>query len=288
MHDIATTVVSHLEMARKTLVYARGLRMVRGLSRFVEGKVSIDEDDLPYESPDQMHHRQTQQSASLGASHRTHALNAAGNKERWDDAHDEKHDQHKSRSSNVNGFTTKSQGQTSSVMLDPFPHTEQEQRSTHAQDASAHQPSSKQPKHQAGSDIQEDLLSDGVRKSIGRAAVIINQALATSGVLFLDASVGEFGHLRNAENGGSSAEDSDDNSTSTGSDKEKDDASIHAQEEQFEGLNIGSQKLCRQLGSAYDQSSLLESNTGVLHRGIPEKFLKSIMRRNPYGRIWHL
>lgn len=36
MQDIATTVISHLEMARATLAHGRGLRMVKGLSGFVE------------------------------------------------------------------------------------------------------------------------------------------------------------------------------------------------------------------------------------------------------------
>lgn len=44
MQDVATTVIRHLEMERTRFAHARGMRLVKGLSRFMEGKESIEED----------------------------------------------------------------------------------------------------------------------------------------------------------------------------------------------------------------------------------------------------
>ena len=48
MHDVATTIVDHLEMERTRLAHTRGMQLVKGLSRFMEGKDSID-DDLSFQ-----------------------------------------------------------------------------------------------------------------------------------------------------------------------------------------------------------------------------------------------
>ena len=71
------------------------------------------------------------------------------------------------------------------------------------------------------------------------------------------------------------------------SDKESNSVSKHAPENWSEDSNSASQKPCRLLGSAYDYAQMPDSKAGVLHHGVPERFLKSVMRRYLYGKIWH-
>ena len=42
MEDVAASIVGHLELARTKPVYQRGIKMVKGLSRFIEGKFPKD------------------------------------------------------------------------------------------------------------------------------------------------------------------------------------------------------------------------------------------------------
>jgi hypothetical protein len=86
MQDVAKTIMAHLEMCRTTVRHARGLKMVQGISRFVEGKSGTEGDDeTAFKDTTEMRDHQAAQTSSLRASGRTNAMNAASNAERLDD-----------------------------------------------------------------------------------------------------------------------------------------------------------------------------------------------------------
>lgn len=233
-----------------------------------------------------MRDRLNQQSANVDMSARARALNAASNKERLEDAHYESQDQIKPRPSSAYDIPSRSARQTSRSISPPNNHVQRDQQSRTANGMGASDEASVAGYDPQTPDTEGGFLSTGVRSSFQRAAVIVNQALATSGVLFLDASISEFGRLRSSGGDGGSSSEGYTTSASNESDKEKDDASKLESGSLTEEDYLASQKPCRQLASAYDPTEMMDSNAGVLHRGVPERFLKSVMRRHPYGSIW--
>ena len=311
MQDIAKTIVSHLEMARVAITHARGLRMVKGLSRFVEGKEDLDENyGIVYRDMVDMEDRQATQTAGLHASRRTHALNAASNHERMDDARRERPGFARTASIMSEGnedltFRRKRGPKEDSQEIespnDPsamvVPSGAQTVRAeSHARGPTTSNRSTTLPSHAPASDRQDHLSKD-VRHSFERAAVIINQALSTSGILFLDATVSEFGRLRSGDNSSSSPEsDSSVKSDGTSGVASANETSSKPMMRQSNGSRRESHYSngngwaelhpCRTLASAYDLAVSTDGKAGILHRPIPERYLKSLLRRFPFGKIW--
>jgi len=276
MHDVATTIVSHLELARTKKAYGRGLRMAQGLGRFIEGKETLNDDELaPYRNIQDMQTRQATQTSGLGGSTRTHAMNDATNTERVDDVLRRQ-------------FGSDADSQTSAISASSARHAaHRRSESTHksptrrkiSADAAIQVPSPDMSdlSTNLNDHLQEDLLSKDVRASFERAAMIVKDALDLSGVVFLDASIGEFGRLHSTD-ATSSAPEASEATTSAASDTEPTKTTTSGQDKGEET------KPCRLLGSAYDKASIPGK---VAHNGVPERLLKSLMRRFPFGKIWN-
>ncbi|SMR47510.1 unnamed protein product [Zymoseptoria tritici ST99CH_3D1] len=259
MHDVAKTVMAHLEGCRTIVRHGRGIKMVTGLSRFVEGKAGADEElEGSYRDTNDMRDRQAAQTSSLQASGRTNAMNAASNAERFDDYQ---------RSYDASGrsphIMKASQG----------PHARLLEETTSSVQGNSETAS--QTLSTKSSFDPQDGISKEKRSCFERAAGIINTSMNLAGTLFLDAAVGEFAQFRNTAGESTTSPDSD-GSNSGGS----------AAAVRTRSPNKFDQKPCRQIASAYDFTSTEENH--VLHRPIPERFLKSLMRRYPYGKIWTL
>ncbi|KAF2773062.1 hypothetical protein EJ03DRAFT_341296 [Teratosphaeria nubilosa] len=164
MCDVAITIVSHLEMARTTKAHKRGMRMVKALSRFTEGKDSVEDNaGLPYVSTEERQASNAAQTAGLEGSTRTMAFNATGNAERLDDEIQER------------------LGLVQRRLSRSFEPKQVVQNAT----------------DQAQSDIARNSPSRTALLIIMQASMI-NEALEMSGTILLDASVGEFGRLRSS------------------------------------------------------------------------------------------
>lgn len=194
MRDIASTTMAHIEKTRLVVAHSRSLRMVHGLSRFVEGKTTADDTlDISYQNAEDMANRQNALTSQLGASRRTHAMNAASNAERMDEYRRSQplFSSAKPRASSASTVESdcaqpKEFRPSAPATCEPEPRlaggpleTEAPQRPhvfpARPEDASA-QPEST-PLHPQR-DLQEDLLSKDVRKAFERAAVIINTAMS--------------------------------------------------------------------------------------------------------------
>lgn len=304
LQDMARTIMSHLETSRLAITQARGLKMVKGLSRFVEGKLELEDDDeTKHHEMEEMYDRQTIRTAALGASYRTHAMNAASDSERLDDARHlfpaNGYVRPSDAGSAVNVGAVPSMRRSSTIDSPPPPISgslsqdgdSDSPRASRTRAEPVPSPSTKasgpeSTSRKASTDtenLQESLLSKDVRHAFERAARIINSAMQVSGTLFLDASVGEFGRLRN-DAGSSSSTESEGSNRSGNDDREvsTDRSSTHE-------LKISAEsapKISRQLASAYNITSHPDGTTDVLHKGVPERLLKSLMRRFPYGKIW--
>lgn len=357
MQDVASTTMAHIEKVRLVVAHARGLRMVHGLSRFIEGKTTADaRPDSYYRDAEDMQHRQTVQTSELGASRRTHAMNAASNAERMDDfrraqpSADSPSPRARSGSSVEEPDYFFSKARQSPGTQELRPHSEdvppvddklRELRTTTDSEESTFVQYETLPGTLLD-DLQEDLVAKDVRHSFERAAAIINTAMSKqtkedmhehvfkvytrqlrvlrirlkrlliicsfliglSGTLFLDASVGEFSRLRdtNASTPGMNSVKSGQNALLSGTDNHSEssgsdssprsssktkrrvcDARDRAEFHQDHGL-----KSCRNLASAYAMPSTTSGKAEIIHLPVPERYLKSLLRRFPYGKHWNL
>ncbi|KJX94038.1 sensor histidine kinase/response regulator like protein [Zymoseptoria brevis] len=265
MHDVAKTIMAHLEGCRTIVRHSRGIKMVTGLSRFVEGKAGAEEElEGSYRDTNDMRDRQAAQTSSLQASGRTNAMNAASNAERFDDYQRSYDPSSQSDPHGRSPYIGKVSEGLHARLLEETTSSVQGNSETAPQTLS----------NKSSFDPQ-DGISREKRSCFERAAGIINTSMNLAGTLFLDASVSGFTQLRN-NTGDSTTSPESEGSNSGGL----------AAAVRTRSPNKFDQKPCRQIASAYDFTSTEENH--VLHRPIPERFLKSLMRRYPYGKIWTL
>ncbi|KAL5337425.1 hypothetical protein BJX70DRAFT_369861 [Aspergillus crustosus] len=136
--------------------------------------------------------------------------------------------------------------------------------------------------------LQDDMLSIGVRQVFSRAANIIRESIEVQGVAFFDASNGSFGGLVSDTKKQGSGSDSgilessigssDDN---TGSDSQKSSTASAGKDNIPENT-----KLCEILGFSTSATSSIDdkSREGLAFR---EVLLKALLRRYPQGKIFN-
>lgn len=275
MQDIAASVMNHLDMKRIQASHDRGLRLVRGLSRFIEGKDSIDADEIAKDSddPEALKKRQTTQSSGLKASSRTEAMNTASNAERMYDAKEAQFHRGTSkvgeRPTNIKSPLPESTaGASSQPLKGPSSGTE----------GGVELPMRPQTASRTSSQLQEDMVSRDVPEAFNRAAKILQQAMKLDTVLFLDASAGAFGSLRSNKVEDVASQHSDSSSASTAG-GETDTAS--------QAGKSSARKDCRYLSRAYSAASERAAEAGQGHGNIPEKFLRSVLKRFSHGKIYN-
>ncbi|EME44193.1 hypothetical protein DOTSEDRAFT_80025 [Dothistroma septosporum NZE10] len=274
MRDVGISVMEHIEMKRIETASWRGTRMVNGLSRFMEGKDSVDEDELPEgNEPGTLAKRQDLETSKLGASARTQALNSATNIERMSSARDSKSwrtQTSKSRRDHAVAAPPIEARRASRPGFDPL------QTSTPRSGSSSRCAWGNQNDAQSGpSALQENTVSKDAPQAFGRAASIIRQAMNIAGVIFLDASAKEFGSLRSPGAGTVNSDTSETGST----DGEE------SGQEKGSFLSASTSKPCRYLGTSYQASE--DGTIDVFHHHVPERFLRSVLRRYPQGKIYN-
>lgn len=228
--------------------------------------------------------RQTAQTATLGASHRTHALNTATNSERLDEAQQQVLDRRSHRHSGQQAI-----GYPERPASPPPPVSEHGVDTTGSPGKRSHRSSVASQTN--NDDRQEDMLSKDVKESFERAAKIMQQAMGVSGVLFLNASVASFGGSRPSADGSTLnssdlASNSDANANESSGERSGDSVLEETTDSSSHRSPRSRQQLCSQFGSAY-QPAPDDGVPRMLHRGVPEAFLQSLVKRFPYGRVFN-
>ncbi|KAF7193952.1 Histidine kinase 1, partial [Pseudocercospora fuligena] len=270
MRDVSSSVITHLELARTKAVHSRAQRMVQGLSRFIEGKDSLVDDPCHEgQSAEQVSVRLDDQTSRLGASARTHALNAASNIERVDDARVIPRTRGYARS---RSYETRQQSSVS-----PMPSTQAQLETTSRRTSAGPVPASRKLKESnSASQLQQDLVLENVSQAFQRAATLIQQAMDMAGVLVLDASAGEFGSLRTAG-------DTDPSPTNTDSGESSTLYNESARISNATTKRIPKHKPARCLAAAHGENIDLSSQM----QPIPERFVRSLIRQFPHGKIFN-
>ncbi|KAI1741236.1 hypothetical protein F4680DRAFT_464651 [Xylaria scruposa] len=120
-------------------------------------------------------------------------------------------------------------------------------------------------------DGDEDEQISSVKSLFSRAANIIRESIEVEGVLFVDASLSSFGGLVDTGNRSNSAS-----------------AESSSEESLISNLGDNRDDFCDILGYSTTNSSSVDGNTGTSYQAqVPEKFLKTLLRRHPQGKIYH-
>ena len=276
MNDVAVSIVSHLELSRTKAVYERGIKMVKGLSQFMEGRIPRDgrkrSRGLSKDSK-----RKRSEPVQLSLSETLMPLRSQDTAELSDQSHMED-----VRRTSVHNFTEPDQvslpieAAADEVQIDELhiDSAKSEQTSDHADEILTTTDSIPEQAH-------EEIVSKDIGKAFRRGARIILDAMDMAGVLFLHASPSALGDLRaptaqtpdQSDAGASTTPGSDDTLSvdegALGSRKRKPSAA----------------KMCRPLATAFRSSNSDAARLGNV--GVSERFLKSLMQRFPYGRIWN-
>ncbi|KAF4764182.1 hypothetical protein HAV15_001429 [Penicillium sp. str.  len=296
LQNMASTVMTHLDMARCKAEHHRAERMIVGFGSFVEGKATLRKEWVQdtglrqnEQQHDEGHLNMLQQNAQIksGLLATIHTRPASPPLESLLPRNDSEQfispDLFSVPSPNVSPGSFSSPSAT---------HSDKES------DASIDQISSRNKAETQTSfsvrstasteNLQSDMLSIGVRQVFSRAANIIRESIEVEGVAFFDASIGSYGGLvsdtkrkgPDSDSGTleSSMGSSDD---STGSDSQKGSTSPAEKDTIPENTT-----LCEILGfSTSNTSSINDESKGRL--ALREVLLKTLLRRYPQGRIFN-
>ncbi|KAK4870203.1 hypothetical protein LT330_005257 [Penicillium expansum] len=296
LQNMASTVMTHLDMARCKAEHHRAERMIVGFGSFVEGKATLRKEwvqdtglRLNEQQHDEGHLNVMQQNAQIKSGLLTTVHTHSSSPPQQSQAsrnHSEK-------------FVSSELSSIPSSSPSPGPSSSSSAtQSDKSSDASIDQISNLNKAETQTSfsvrstasteNLQEDMLSIGVRQVFSRAANIIRESIEVEGVAFFDASIGSYGGLVNdtkrkgpgSDSGTleSSMGSSDD---STGSDSQKSSTASAGNDTIPENTT-----LCEILGfSTSTTSSINEESKGRL--ALREALLKTLLRRYPQGRIFN-
>lgn len=296
LQSMASTVMTHLEMARCKAEHHRAERMIVGFGSFVEGKATLRKEwvqdtglHLNGQQHDEGHLNILQQNAQIKSGLLTTVHTRPSSPPL------------QSQASPRNGSEQLVSPDLSSVpspSLSPGPFSSSTTQSDKGSDASIDQISNLNKAETQTSfsirstasteNLQDDMLSIGVRQVFSRAANIIRESIEVEGVAFFDASIGSYGGLVSdtkrkgpgSDSGTleSSMGSSDD---STGSDSQKSSTASSGKDTIPENTT-----LCEILGfSTSATSSINDESKGRL--ALREVLLKTLLRRYPQGKIFN-
>lgn len=296
LQNMASTVMTHLDMARCKAEHHRAERMIVGFGSFVEGKATLRKEwvqdtglRLNEQQHDEGHLNMLQQNAQIKSGLLTtiHTRPASppldsrlsrNNSEQFISP-----DLSNVPSPNVSpgSFSSPSttySGKESDASIDQISSLNIAETQTSFSVRST----------ASTENLQDDMLSIGVRQVFSRAANIIRESIEVEGVAFFDASIGSYGGMVNdtkrkgpdSDSGTfeSSMGSSDD---STGSDCQKGSTPSAGMDSIPENTT-----LCEILGfSTSNTSSINDESKGRL--ALREVLLKTLLRRYPQGKIFN-
>ncbi|KAJ5512922.1 CheY-like superfamily [Penicillium fimorum] len=292
---MASTVMTHLDMARCKAEHQRAERMIVGFGSYVEGKATLRREwvqdtglRLNEQEHDEGHLNILQQNAQIKSGLLT-TVHTRPSSPPLQSQPSSRNSPEQFISSDLSGLPSPS--------LSPGPFSSSS-TSDKRSDASIDQISSLNKAETQTSfsvrstasteNLQDDMLSIGVRQVFSRAANIIRESIEVEGVAFFDASIGSYGGLVSdtkrkgpgsdsgtLENSMGSSDDS------TGSDSQKSSTASAGKETVPENTT-----LCEILGfSTSTTSSINDESKGRL--ALREVLLKTLLRRYPHGKIFN-
>jgi signal transduction histidine kinase len=295
LQNMASTVMTHLDMARCKAEHHRAERMIVGFGSFVEGKATLRKEwvqetglRLNDQKNDEGHLNILQQNAQIKSGLLTTVHTRPPSPLLQSQA--------SSRNSPDQSISSELRG-VSPASLSPGPFSSSS-KSDQGSDASIDQTSSPNKSETQTSfsvrstasteNLQDDMLSIGVRQVFSRAANIIRESIEVEGVAFFDASIGSYGGLvsdtkRKGPGSDSSTLESSMGSSDdgTGSDSQKSSTASAGKDTIPENTT-----LCEILGfSTSTTSSINDESKGRL--ALREVLLKALLRRYPHGKIFN-
>ncbi|KAK6425917.1 hypothetical protein LTR81_001916 [Elasticomyces elasticus] len=260
LHDMAKTVMTHLEHVRAKAEHERGTRMVSALGAFVEGAETVQDWD--------------RESARRNRG-RAHDNRSSASRQSLSSAAADVPARVASSSPALGSATPTKSGTAIAAVGNASPATEgtkpvfsQVPRTTRQTDMQ---------------ELQDMSIAPNIRASFQRAANLILEAVDADGVAFLDSSTNTYGGLVESGDGsdqGSSTPESAAEHEQTGSASENDSAR----------KSYGSGKACKVLASSHSGEDGYSTTDELRHdiqaSSITERFLRSLLRHNPGGKIW--
>ncbi|KAK4501312.1 hypothetical protein PRZ48_007120 [Zasmidium cellare] len=265
MRDMAATVMTHLEMVRATAEHKVGTSMIAGLGAFIDGASGFR--DWAAQNADWNLDEDPNISHPLGVQPMTVETSAVA------------------QAAKQAGEQMEDERRRSLTRSSPAP---QRSRGSTITSSPSRGPQILNPRTLKGkksADSFEDPVAQNMQRTFERAATLVREAMNVDGVIFLDAAVGTFGGLVEHPDSLSNTEQSSDchNSaaeTTTGTDVEE---KMTKDSDQLP-------RLCHTLAYSFNTQAIinLEKNMSTIKRpgDMTEKFLRSLLRRYPRGKIW--
>ncbi|KAI7493856.1 hypothetical protein KC357_g880 [Hortaea werneckii] len=276
LKDMSTTIMTHLSHVRAKSEHHRGTQMIAGLGAFIEGAPSL----RSWEEESYRRDRKKMgkaESVSPAAS-RPPLLNPEASSSSPSPAPDDRTSFSPRRHSN--------EGSKKTVSADSVPTVsdfsgETGPTSTSDSGNTSLPKTAKTTRH--AEDLREQLVASNVRSAFSRAATVVREAVDVDGCVFLDATVGTYGGLVEPHTGSDLGSDA----VTSGGDLTGTDGEGHRR---IEGKDKPD-NVCHVLASSHTSQDPY-SSSGELQRvanqtTITEKFLRSILRRYPHGKIWN-
>ncbi|CAJ2505799.1 Uu.00g131930.m01.CDS01 [Anthostomella pinea] len=261
LRDMSSTVTSHLEMKQTHASLKRNERMVRGLGSFVEGagSMSFKED---------VSNMTSFQDSGAEGSLNVHQQNLQ----------DQQQGQGQERppASGLSALPLGASESPSSSEEGPrSPGSPRPPRSRDAGQAPGVSLSASSMVTFTAENSEDEHLSS-IKSMFSRAANIIRESIEVEGVVFLDASIASFGGLVTNDTSTSSSSHSNPSYSSS------------SEESLIDQRDSGQDKTCNILGFSTSSASSVDCDAATSYQGkVPEKFLKTLLRRYPQGKIFN-
>jgi signal transduction histidine kinase/FixJ family two-component response regulator len=298
LQHMASTVMAHLDMARCKAEQRRAERMIVGLGSFVEGKATLRNEwvhdtniCLNEQESGEGHINTMQQDAQSRSKLVQHGYARPSAKPLQSQIFPREESEQSTSSGLISvppaGLFSNPSSSPSTTFSGKSSDASVEQTSSFNNKAET-ETSFSTRSSASTENLQEDMLSTGVRQLFSRAANIIRESIEVEGVAFFDASIGSYGGLVSdtkrkgpGTDSGSwegSAGSSDD---STGSDSQGSFTASAGKEIIPENPTV-----CGLLGfSTSATSSINDESRGAL--ALREELLEALLRRYPRGKIFN-
>ncbi|KAG6355882.1 hypothetical protein INS49_015266 [Diaporthe citri] len=262
LRDMAIIVWRHLESRAAVENIHRGERMVRGLGSFVEGQATLSSSTGQFQdAPGQVEGSLNQRQQGLQRDRDNIAALSPENERLR--------------------FLGSRSPETRSILLDPktaatIPRSE----SPSTVEASAHTVGATALLHRPTSVTVPDPYVVHLKQAFSRAANIIRESIEVQGALFLDASVGSFGGLVEDRRSRDSTDSHGWRSTASSSNDDQ----PKGVQSQSHGEPVS---YCDVFGYSTTGASSIDGTASFSkHTLVPERLLKSLLRRYPAGKIF--
>ncbi|KAK4899214.1 hypothetical protein LTR27_003445 [Elasticomyces elasticus] len=262
LQDMAKTVMTHLEMVRAKSEQDRSTRMVKSLGAFVEGAASMQSWEKETCRRD---YRRVGSRAGSPSTRPTMEPVASTPTTNGGHRVTMQSSAHMSSSSTA---TRKSSSDSRSGS--PVDAATPDVSRVHRQTTENVQ------------DLSEQLIPPNVQDVFQRAADLLREAVGVDGVAFLDGSPNTFGGLVDSHDSGQSSDTFSSATEQTGGDSDSRPSSR---------IDKGADKACKVLASSHSPEDKYDSRGELQHdiqaTTITERFLRSLLRRHPHGKIWN-